>query len=106
MSSSFYSKPEINVQDRIAPVNTFSDSIEKLNSVILRRMTTNFYPIGKTNFSSQSDSVIDFHFVSTQGFDLKSFVLYFNAKLPEAGVRACFDDLLPMFSRVVCLIND
>jgi hypothetical protein len=106
MTSSFYTKPEIQVNDRIASVNTFSDSIEKLNSVILKRMTNNFYPIGKTNFDSRSDSVIDFHFVSSQGFDLKSFVLYFNAKLPEAVTRACFDDLLPMFTRVVCLIND
>ena len=106
MTSSFYSKPEITVNDRIASVNTFSDSIEKMNSVILKRMTNNFYPIGKTSFDSRSDSVIDFHFVSTQGFDLKSFVLYFNGKLPEAPTRSCIDDLLPMFSRVVCLIND
>jgi hypothetical protein len=106
MSSSFYSKPEIFVNDKIAGVNTFSNSIEKLNSVILKRTTTTFFPVGKTSFDRRSDSVIDFHFVSTQGFDMKSFVMFFNAKLPEAGTRCVMDDLLPMFSRVVCLIND
>ncbi len=102
--TSFFTKSDIKIQDKIAPELYLKGALSNYNSVILKRQTRKFVPQTNGNYTSSSNSYISIKLNDHQDYlDAITAVLHFKCEL---GTLTGNNSFTQTFNDGICSIFD